>query len=73
MQAPLREWAYVMWDRARLDAWIDFTKPWEYVEIDAEKYDRQENIRRDEEEQKYQDRAAWLRRKEAEHNYSCSI
>lgn len=40
--------------------------------MDTEEYDRRGNIRRDEEEQRYQDRVVWLRRKEVEHNYSCS-
>lgn len=39
-QEPLREWAYVMWDRARLDEWNDSEKPWEY--IDTTECDRRE-------------------------------
>ena len=28
-QKPLREWGYVMWDRARLNKWDTFQMPWE--------------------------------------------
>ena len=43
-QIPLRQWAYVLWDRARLDEWKVFEKPWEG--IDVAEYERQEESRR---------------------------
>lgn len=43
-QIPLRQWAYVLWDRARLDEWEVFEKPWEG--IDVAEYERQEESRR---------------------------
>ena len=39
-QIPLRQWAYVMWDRARLDEWKVFDTPWEG--INADEYERQQ-------------------------------
>jgi len=43
-QIPLRQWAYVMWDRARLDEWKGFDQPWEG--IDVRLYEQQEASRR---------------------------
>lgn len=43
-QIPLRQWAYVLWDRARLDEWEVFEKPWEGIDVAG--YERQEQSRR---------------------------
>ena len=40
-QAPLRQWSYVMWDRARLDEWGVFKKPWDGI-VDENEYAEQE-------------------------------
>lgn len=32
-QIPLRQWAYVMWDRDRLDEWRAFDEPWEGIDL----------------------------------------
>ncbi|KAL2789051.1 hypothetical protein BJX66DRAFT_246502 [Aspergillus keveii] len=34
-QAPLREWAYVMWDHQRLEGWGVFERPWAFLDADA--------------------------------------
>ncbi|KAL3491189.1 hypothetical protein BJX62DRAFT_237427 [Aspergillus germanicus] len=34
-QAPLREWAYVMWDYQRLEGWGVFERPWAFLGADA--------------------------------------
>ncbi|KAL2831313.1 hypothetical protein BJY01DRAFT_254324 [Aspergillus pseudoustus] len=34
-QAPLREWAYVMWDQQRLEGWGVFERPWAFMDADA--------------------------------------
>jgi hypothetical protein len=42
-QAPLRKWAYVMWDQERLDAWGIFDGVWEGPEYDIqEERDRED-------------------------------
>ena len=38
------QWAYVLWDRARLDEWEVFEKPWEGIDVAG--YERQEQSRR---------------------------
>lgn len=54
-QMPLRQWAYVMWDRARLDEWKVFDTPWEGV--NAREYERKEASRRREEARRMRMRA----------------
>jgi hypothetical protein len=60
-QAPLRQWAYVMWDRARLDDWKVFQKPWEGF-LDREEYERQEESRMYEEEAMFETRETIMAR-----------
>lgn len=43
-QEPLRQWFYVMWDRARLDEWNVFENPWE-ERVDRDQYDIEKTIR----------------------------
>lgn len=59
-QAPLRRWAYVMWDRDRLDQWKAMETPWEYLDRDT--CDRLEKARKDQREKMYETRAKIMRR-----------
>lgn len=67
-QAPLREWGYVMWDLDRLEALIDFSKPWEYRDYMECVYE--ELYRREEEKEKHRNRARyWVRQKQLDPDY----
>lgn len=54
-QAPLRKWAYVIWDRRRIDDWKVMEKPWEYVDRDT--CENLESARAAEKEKVYETRA----------------
>ncbi|KAJ0415330.1 hypothetical protein BJY00DRAFT_293721 [Aspergillus carlsbadensis] len=57
-QAPLREWAYVMWDQRRLEGWGMFERPWSFV--DAEECLDQWEARKGEERVALEERAKRL-------------
>lgn len=57
-QAPLRQWGYVMWDSERLEALVDFSKPWEHRDY-GECVDEQEDKKREDME-KHRDRARYF-------------
>lgn len=47
-QLPLRAWAYVMWDRERLDGWGELMEPWGWFDskaFEAEEEARMEALR----------------------------
>ncbi|KAL3458210.1 hypothetical protein BJX64DRAFT_267015 [Aspergillus heterothallicus] len=58
LQAPLRQWAYVMWDHQRLEEWGVFERPWEFV--DAETCFDQWEARKEEEQLVFRERAKRL-------------
>ncbi|KAJ5513410.1 hypothetical protein N7463_002962 [Penicillium fimorum] len=64
-QAPLREWAYVMWDRQRLDGWRVFERPWEFIDAEAcgnlsETREQEERLAFEERAKRLEIRSRWI-------------
>lgn len=57
-QTPLREWGYVMWDKERLEALVDFSKPWKGR--DANECWDEEVDKREEDKEKHRNRARYF-------------
>jgi hypothetical protein len=51
-QIPVRKWSYVMWDRARLDAWGILQTRWEGLNLNE--FRREEQRKRDEEQEEFE-------------------